>query len=40
MDSPRKVIKFINQNLYLFESDKCKDINRNVFNAAIAYKYL
>ena len=39
MDSPRKVIKFMNENLHLFK-DKYKDINRNVLKAAIAYKYL
>ena len=39
MDSPRRVIKFINDNLYLFE-DKYKDIGRNVLKAAIANKYL
>ena len=39
MDSPRKVIKFMNENLYLFE-DKYKDIDRTVIKAAIAYKYL
>ena len=39
MDSPRKVTKFINENLYLFE-DKYKNIDRNVLKAAISYKYL
>ena len=39
MDIPRKVIKFMNENLYLFE-DKYKDIDRTVLKAAIAYKYL
>ena len=39
MDSPRKVVKFMNEDLYLFE-DKYKDINRTVLKAAIAYKYL
>ena len=39
MDNPRKVIKFMNENLYLFE-DEYKDVNRNVLKAAIAYKYL
>ena len=39
MDSPIKVDKFMNENLYLFE-DKYKDVNRNVLTAAIAYKYL
>ena len=39
MDSPRRVIKFMNENLYSFE-DKYKDIDRNVLKTAIAYKYL
>ena len=39
MDSLRRVIKFINDNLCLFE-DKYKDIGRNVLKAAIANKYL
>ena len=39
MDSPREVIKFMNDNLYLFE-DNYKDIDRNVLKVAIAYKYL
>ena len=29
----------MNQNLYLFE-DKYKDVDKNVLNAAISYKYL
>ena len=40
MDSPRKVMKFINENLYLFNNDKYKDVNRNVLKGALAYKYL
>ena len=40
MDSPRKVMTFINQNLYLFDDDKYKDYNRNVIKGALAYKYL
>ena len=40
MDSPRKVMKFINENLYLFNNDKYKDIDRNVLKSAIAYRYL
>ena len=39
MDSPRKVIKFMKKNLYLFV-DKYNDIDRTVLKAAIAYKYL
>ena len=39
MDSPRKVIKFMNENYYLFEK-QYKDIDKTVLKAAIAYKYL
>ena len=40
MDSPRKVMMFINQKLYLFNDDKYKDFDRNVIKGALAYKYL
>ena len=39
MDSPEKVIKFMNQNFYLFEK-QYEDVDKNVLKAAIAYKYL
>ena len=39
MDSPRKVIKFMNQNLYLFEK-KYEHIDKILLKAAIVYKYL
>ena len=39
MDSPRKVIKFMNENFYLFEK-QYEDIDKTVLKAAIAYKYL
>ena len=39
MDSPRKVIKFMNENFYLFEK-QYENIDKNVLKAAIAYKYL
>ena len=39
MDSPRKLIKFINDNFYLFEK-QYEYIDKNVLKAAIAYKYL
>ena len=39
MDSPEKVIKFMNQNFYLFEK-QYEDIDKNVLKASIAYKYL
>ena len=38
-DSPRKVIKFMNENFYLFEK-QYEDIDKTVLKAAIAYKYL
>ena len=40
MDSLRKVMMFINKNLYLFNDDKYKDYDRNVIKGALAYKYL
>ena len=39
MDSPEKVIKFMNENFYLFEK-QYEDIDKNVLKAVIAYKYL
>ena len=39
MDSARKVIKFMNDNFYLFEK-KYEDIDKTVLKAAIAYKFL
>ena len=39
MDSPRNVIKFMNENFYLFEK-QYEDVDKNVLKAAIAYKYL
>ena len=39
MDSPRNVIKFMNENFYLFEK-QYEDIDKTVLKAAIAYKYL
>ena len=39
MDSPRKVMKFMTDNFYLFEK-QYKDVDKNVLKAAIAYKYL
>ena len=39
MDEPKKVIKFMNENFYLFEK-QYEDIDKNVLKAAIAYKYL
>ena len=39
MDSPKTVIKIMNDNLYLFEN-RYEDININALKAAIAYKYL
>ena len=39
MDSPRKVIKFMNENFYLFEK-QYEDIDKTVLKAAISYKYV
>ena len=39
MDNAKTVIKFMNDNLYLFEI-QYDDVNRDVLKAAIAYKYL
>ena len=39
MDSPRNVIRFMNENFYLFEK-QYEDVDKNVLKAAIAYKYL
>ena len=39
MDSPREVIKFMNQNFYLFEK-QYEDIDKNILKASICYKYL
>ena len=39
MDSPRNVIKFMNENFYLFEK-QYEDVDKTVLKAAIAYKYL
>ena len=39
MDSPRRVIKFMNENYYLFEK-QYENVDKNVLKAAIAYKYL
>ena len=39
MDSPRNVIKFMNQNFYIFEK-QYEDVDKNVLKAAICYKYL
>ena len=39
MDTPEKVIKFVNKNFYLFEK-QYENIDKNVLKAAIAYKYL
>ena len=39
MDDPKTVIKFMNDNLYLFEN-KYNDVDKNIFEASIAYKYL
>ena len=40
MDNSKKVMMFINQNLYLFNDNKYKDYNRNIIKGALAYKYL
>ena len=39
MDSPPKVIKFMNENLYLFE-DKYKDIDTNVLKMIQIYNVI
>ena len=39
MDTPKQVIKFMNDNFYLFEK-QYEDVDKNVLKAAIAYKYL
>ena len=39
MDKPTTIIKFMNDNLYLFENIY-DDVDKNVLKAAIAYKYL
>ena len=39
MDKPTNVIKFMNDNLYLFENIY-SDVDKNILKVAIAYKYL